>query len=373
MGNITLTDIKKNNYSLIYNLLYEQEKLSKQEIANQLHLSLPTVTQNLVALEEAGLIEKGGQFESQVGRRAVAYTVCPQAGIGIGVEILKKQVRILAVDLKGQICGCVEHKLLYRNDDAYYKETADFVSAFIRDSGFEEGQVLGIGFAVQGLTTADGQEIIFGKTLGYTGLKITALSGHLKYPCMFLHDAKCAAATELWNRRDLTDAIYLSIGKHLGGAVIIGGQTVMGKQNHGGAVEHMTLIPGGRPCYCGRSGCMETYCSVNALIHEEETLEEFFTGLRDGEAEKKRRFDEYLDHLSTTVNNLHMVMDCDVILGGHMAPYLTRADMDILHEKVREKSAFPNEEDFIFLSETARDSVPVGAALEFVRGFLDGI
>ena len=77
MGNITLTDIKKNNYSLIYNLLYEQEKLSKQEIANQLHLSLPTVTQNLVALEEAGLIEKGGQFESQVGRRAVAYTVCP--------------------------------------------------------------------------------------------------------------------------------------------------------------------------------------------------------------------------------------------------------------------------------------------------------
>nr|WP_288888216.1 ROK family transcriptional regulator [uncultured Blautia sp.] len=373
MGNITLTDIKKNNYSLIYNLLYEQEKLSKQEIANQLHLSLPTVTQNLVALEEAGLIEKGGQFESQVGRRAVAYTVCPQAGIGVGVEILKKQVRILAVDLKGQICGCVEHKLLYRNDDAYYKETADFVSAFIRDSGFGEGQVLGIGFAVQGLTTADGQEIIFGKTLGYTGLKITALSGHLKYPCMFLHDAKCAAATELWNRRDLTDAIYLSIGKHLGGAVIIGGQTVMGKQNHGGAVEHMTLIPGGRPCYCGKSGCMETYCSVNALIHEEETLEEFFTGLRDGEEEKKRRFDDYLDHLSTAVNNLHMVMDCDVILGGHMAPYLTRADMDILHEKVWEKSAFPDEEDFIFLSETARDSVPVGAALEFVRGFLDGI
>lgn len=80
-----------------------QEKLSKQEVANQLHLSLPTVTQNLVALEDAGLIEKGGQFASQVGRKAVAYTLCLQAGIGIGVEILKKQIRILAVDLKGQI------------------------------------------------------------------------------------------------------------------------------------------------------------------------------------------------------------------------------------------------------------------------------
>ena len=373
MGNITLTDIKKNNYSLIYNLLYEQEKLSKQEIANQLHLSLPTVTQNLVALEEAGLLKKGGQFESQVGRRAVAYTICLQAGIGIGVEILKKQIKILAVDLKGRICGCTEQKLLYRNDDAYYKEIAGFVSTFIRESGFMKKQVLGIGFAVQGLTTADGQEIIFGKTLGYTGLKISALSRYLEYACMFLHDAKCAAATELWNRRDLTDAIYLSIGKHLGGAVIIGGQTVMGKQNHGGAVEHMTLVPKGRQCYCGKSGCMETYCSVNALLLEEETLEEFFTGLRDGDKEKKGRFDEYLDHLSTAVNNLHMVMDCDVILGGHMAPYLTEEDLQVLHEKVREKSAFPDEQDFIFLSESAKDSVPVGAALGFVKEFLEEI
>lgn len=373
MGNITLTDIKKNNYSLIYNLLYEQEKLSKQEIANQLHLSLPTVTQNLVALEDAGLIEKGGQFASQVGRKAVAYTLCLQAGIGIGVEILKKQIRILAVDLKGQICGCTEYELLYRNDDAYYKEIAGYVSTFIEDSGFTKKQILGIGFAVQGLTTADGQEIIFGKTLGYTGLKITALSGYLPYPCMFLHDAKCAAATELWNRRDLTDAIYLSIGKHLGGAVIIGGQTVMGKQDHGGAVEHMTLIPGGRQCYCGKTGCMETYCSVNALLLEDESLEEFFDGLRNGKEENKVRFEEYLENLSTAVNNLHMVMDCDVILGGHMAPYLTEEDLDALHKKVKEKSAFPDEADFIFLSEPAKDSVPVGAALAYVKGFLEEI
>lgn len=373
MGNITLTDIKKNNYSLIYNLLYEQEKLSKQEIANQLHLSLPTVTQNLVSLEKAGLIEKGGLFESQVGRRAAAYTIRPRAGIAIGVEILKKQVRILAVDLKGRICGCTEHRLLYRNDDAYYKETAGCVNAFIQDCGFFKEQVLGIGFAVQGLTTADGREIIFGKTLGYTGLKITALSGYLEYPCMFLHDAKCAAATELWNRQDLTDAIYLSIGKHLGGAVIIDGQTLVGKQAHGGAVEHMTLIPGGRQCYCGKSGCMETYCSVHALLLEDESLDAFFSSLRNGDEEKKRRFEEYIEHLSTAVNNLHMVMDCDVILGGHMAPYLTRDDMAVLHEKVRRKSAFPDVEDFIFLSETAKDSVPVGAALEYVKGYLEHI
>lgn len=69
MGNITLTDIKKNNYSLIYNLLYEQEKLSKQEIANQLHLSLPTVTQNLVALEDAGLLKREDSLHPRWGEK----------------------------------------------------------------------------------------------------------------------------------------------------------------------------------------------------------------------------------------------------------------------------------------------------------------
>lgn len=373
MGNITLTDIKKNNYSLIYHLLYQQEKLSKQEIANQLHLSLPTVTQNLVALEKAGLIEKGGQFESQVGRKAAAYTICPQAGIAVGVEILKKQIRILSVDLKGNVCGCEEHPLLYRNDDDYYKETAKLITAFIQSRGYDKKQVLGIGFAVQGLTAASGEEIIFGKTLGYTGLKITAFSRYLDYPCRFLHDAKCAAATELWFHKELSDALYLSLGKHLGGAVIMNGQTVMGKQGHGGAVEHMTLVTGGRECYCGRKGCMETYCSVNALLLEDETLDDFFTALHNHAEDKEQRWREYLEYLSTAVNNLHMVMDCDVILGGHMAPYLTDADLENLRKMAEEKSAFAEEKDYIFLSLSAGDSVPVGAALAYVKEFLDDI
>ena len=68
-----------------------------------------------------------------------------------------------------------------------------------------------------------------------------------------------------------------------------------------------------------------------------------------------------------------MVMDSDVILGGHMAPYLTEEDLAALHKKVKEKSAFPDEAYFIFLSEAARDSVPVGAALAYVKGFLEEI
>lgn len=373
MNNITLSDIKKNNTSLIYHLLYEKEKLSKQEIAHQLHLSLPTVTQNLVFLEEEGLIMKEGLFESQVGRKAVAYTICPTARIGIGVEIQKKKIQILSLDLKGNIGDWTEHSLNYENTDGYYKETAYLVKDFILEHGISTEKILGIGFAVQGLTSTDGTEIIYGKTLGYTGLNIDVFSQHLNFPCSFFHDAKCAARTELWFGNTLNHALYLSIGKHLGGALIMDGQIVMGKAGHCGAAEHMQLIPNGKKCYCGKSGCMETYCSMDALLNDEETQEIFFTALRNHSKAEVLRWQEYLEMLSSAINNLHMLLDCDIIIGGQISSYLTAEDIHTLQALCNEKDAFPYSEPFLFQSKYPEHTVAVGAVLPYIQKFLEQI
>jgi predicted NBD/HSP70 family sugar kinase len=295
-NSITFKDIKKGNYSSIYHLIYQNEKLSKQEIANQLHLSLPTVTQNLVRLEKEKLIEKSGQFESSVGRRATAYAICPKARISIGVEIQKKTVQILAIDLLGQAIQQERLTRDYANEDRYYKEVSQAVKSFITSLDVAQEQVLGIGFAVQGLTSNDGKKITYGKILISTGLDIQVFSKYLPYPCMFLHDAKCAATTELWVRNDIGDAVYLSIGPHLGGAIIINSQIYMGKEGHSGTVEHMTIDPDGPACYCGKKGCMETFSSVNALLDEDETLDFFFQKVRSKIPSYVKRWNSFLDH-----------------------------------------------------------------------------
>ncbi|MFB9759425.1 ROK family transcriptional regulator [Ectobacillus funiculus] len=370
---ITFKDIKKSNYSAIYHLIYQNGKLSKQEIANQLHLSLPTVTQNLVRLEEKKLIEKSGQFESSVGRRATAYDICPQARISIGVEIQKETVRILAIDLLGAAFQQTELSLSYSNTDSYYKELSDAVQSFISSLDVTEEQVLGIGFAVQALTSIDGQKITYGKILNCTGLEIGVFSQYLKYPCIFVHDAKCAATTELWVRNDIGDAVYLSIGRHLGGAIIINDQIEMGKEGHSGTVEHMTIDPNGSPCYCGKKGCMETYCSVNALLEGGESLDFFFEQVRSGTLPYVERWNIFLDHLAFSINNIHLVINREFILGGHISSYLKKKDIQILHEKVYERTAFPSNEPFIHISRSPENGVPIGAAIPFIQSFLNTI
>ncbi|WP_010283751.1 ROK family transcriptional regulator [Bacillus timonensis] len=321
---ITFKDIKKNNYSLIYHLLYQKGKLSKQDIANELNLSLPTVTQNLVRLEKENLIEKNGLFESSVGRRATAYSICSHARISIGVEILKKTVQILAIDLRGETIQQTEFAIRYKNEESYFKEVSQAVREFIAALDVSDDQILGIGFAVQALTSIDGQKITYGKILNSTGLGIDVFTKYLNYPCMFVHDAQCAATTELWMQNEVGDAIYLSIGPHLGGAIILNDKLYMGNEGYSGTVEHMTVNPNGPSCYCGQKGCMETYSSINALLEENESLDIFFQQVRLHTPSYVERWNAFLNHLAYSINNIHLVLNRDFILGGHLAPYLEK-------------------------------------------------
>lgn len=54
----------------VYELIYKTQRISKQDIAYQLTLSLPTVSQQLQSLEASGLIERNGSFASTGGRKA---------------------------------------------------------------------------------------------------------------------------------------------------------------------------------------------------------------------------------------------------------------------------------------------------------------
>ena len=66
---ITTTDVKRYNKNRIFQLIYTTGKISRQEIADVLQLSLPTVNQNLKILFEKNLLqaeEKHRLYQSTV-------------------------------------------------------------------------------------------------------------------------------------------------------------------------------------------------------------------------------------------------------------------------------------------------------------------
>lgn len=373
MEKISMNDIRKKNYSDVYRLIYQERRISKSKIASSLEMSLPTVTQHLSTLEAEGLIEKQGQMASGIGRKAAAYSIKPEARVSIGLEILPDHITAVILNLHGAIIGKKETLLPFSMKAEYFTALRDMVGELLQHSSIANEAVLGVGIGMQGLVSEDGQRMLYGKILDCTGLTIHALSDLLPYPVRFIHDAECAAELELWRNPKLTDVIYLSLGVHLGGAIIMRGQIQRGRTGRTGTVEHMTLVEGGRPCYCGKLGCMECYCSIDAILEDGEDLADFFSRLRQGDSWRAQRWADYLDYLAIALNNLHMVLDCTIVLGGHLAPYLIKQDIDVLFSKLQDRTAFPEEENFICIGTQEANTVASGAAIPFIRAFLDTI
>lgn len=369
---ITPNQIKQNNRNLIYHYIYKNRKVSQQDISYDLRLSRPTVTTNLTAMENDGLIQKCGSIDTEfVGRKAAAYSVIPDYRVSIGVEILKKEIKIIAVDLYGEKIRRIAHEIAYEYKDTYFKAVCDKILEFKNLLHITDMQLLGIGFAMQGLVSPDRQTVLYGEILSCTGLSIDVFTRRLPYPCSFIHDADSAAIAELWVSPELSDAFYLSVSKHLGAAMISKGQILTGKHGHNSTIEHIQMKSDGALCYCGKRGCLETLCSLSALLDEDETLDDFFDKVQRNDTSAQNRWNTFLTELARAVNLLHLIYDTDFILGGYLASYLCEKDIAFLHEQIKQLTPFEEEADFLLISKMPKHNITIGAALPYIQDFLN--
>ncbi len=370
MQKATTAELKKTNIKNVLGFIYGRKKTSKLEIATQLDLSRPTVSQIVQDLMDQGVITRKGRFESTGGRKADALVFLPRARVAVGVELLKESFEIVAIDLYGEIIHSEMQLLPFSNTPDYVRAVCEAINHFINGLPVEPARVLGVNIVLQGLISSDGELVTYGKILGCTGMSIRQFKPYLKYPCAMAHDGEAAATVELWFSPDIINAIFVHIRYNMSGALIIGGKFLRGNELKSGVFEHMTIVPGGRPCYCGKRGCVDTYCTLSALLKPGETVSKFFQALRAGAADETARWDEYLNYLAIAIDNLHMMMDYDVILGGILGRFLLPADIARLQELIAGRTAFPTERRFIRIGATARIPIAAGAALPYVIHYL---
>ena len=165
---ITPNQIKQNNRNLIYHFIYKNQKVSQQDISYELRLSRPTVTTNLTEMENDGLVQKNGLIDTEfVGRKASAYSIVPDYRISIGIEILKNEVKMIAVNLYGEKINRMAYKIAFECKEAYFKTVCDKILEFKSSLNIADEQVLGIGFAMQGLVAPDKQTMLLFQSYGY--------------------------------------------------------------------------------------------------------------------------------------------------------------------------------------------------------------
>lgn len=94
------------------------------------------------------------------------------------------------------------------------------------------------------------------------------LSDKFGIPVAITNDANAAAIGEMTYgvARGLKDFIMITLGTGVGSGIIINGQLVYGHDGFAGELGHVIVKHNnGRLCGCGRTGCLETYCSATGV------------------------------------------------------------------------------------------------------------
>lgn len=369
---LTTISLKKINKSKVYQYIYKSKVTSKLQIVSDLQMGLSTVSQNLNLLEQEGLIERNGYFDSTGGRKAQAIQIVPDFKISIGIGILKNMFHLTAVDLYGNAIFTDTFSVPYSNTSAYYEQIAETIREFTTSNQYTEEKVLGISIATQGTTSPDHTTVTYGTIMNNTGMKLEEFTRRLPYPCYLEHDSKSAAFLELWNHPELDSAVVFLLNRNLGGAIITNHQIHQGNSMHSGTLEHMCINPDGPLCYCGNRGCLETYCSVDSLEQAAGmTIKEFFPLLREKKSSQLIQvWEDYLNHLAFAMKNLNLIVDAPIIISGYLAPYFTDEDLSYLTEHINLAAPFKLDEGQILVGTNGQYTPAIGAALHFVDQFI---
>lgn len=366
-------ELKRYNRHSIYGLLRETQQLTRQSIVNRLGLSLPTVVQNLNDLIQDGLVQEAGMQNNTGGRKAKTYSIIANARTAIGLDISRNHVSAVAINLRGEIIGNLRIKLIFSRTPEYYSCIGKLVDDLVHAAGIEPSSILGVGLCIPGLISADKSSSYYCRVLGVDGLTCAEFQPYIPYPLHLYHDTISSAFAESWQNKHNATFFYMFLSYSIGGAVLIQSSVYPGCNNRSAEIGHMKLIANGKPCYCGKRGCMDPYCSAKALVEVTDgDLNEFFNLLSQNDEKVIPVWEEYLRNLSLAIHNVRMLFDCNIVLGGRIGEKLDQY-IDILREKVAALDPFSEDTEFLTVCKFKTEAAAVGTALHFIEQYVSTI
>jgi glucokinase len=156
-------------------------------------------------------------------------------------------------------------------------------------------------------------------------------------PCVITNDANAAAIGEMTYgaARGLKDFIMITLGTGVGSGIVVNGQMVYGHDGFAGELGHVIMKRNnGRVCGCGRTGCLEAYCSATGVAR---TAREFLE-IRD---DKSLLRDYDIDNITSKD-----VYDC-AVKGDKLAIDIFNYTGTILGEALADFVTFSSPEAFV--------------------------
>jgi putative N-acetylmannosamine-6-phosphate epimerase/predicted NBD/HSP70 family sugar kinase len=250
------------------------------------HLHIPIMAEGHISSpEEACKAVNGGAWCVIVGSAITrpgeiaakfvhALEESTSSGPAIGVDIGGTSIKAGLVQRSGEVRFPVQVPTeAAKGRDAIAAGLVQAVNQVLAATLDKQIEPAGLGIATAGaVDDQDGSIFAATENLpGWAGFQLRAFAEErFHLPTFAVNDAQATVLSELHFGlgRNLSDFVALTIGTGIGGGIVSRGKLLRGQHGFAGSIGHSVIRAGGRPCNCGRNGCLETYVSTAALIRE---------------------------------------------------------------------------------------------------------
>jgi predicted NBD/HSP70 family sugar kinase len=364
------------NRRIVLDVIRRQGSMSRKEIVDTVSLSPQTVANITRDLESIGLIISRRLKAAKVrGQPPIAFELNPNGGHSIGISVEPGRISAALVNLVGDVLKRRDVEI----DTHQQRQVLSIMQGIVKElvGRPSSGERLwGIGVALPGpLVTTDISFVGPTALEGWTDLSIfDELRDATRLHVFYSVDSVAGALGEtlFGVAKSLDNFFYMHFGVGLGGTLVVNRSAYKGANGNATEIGHIPIVPNGKPCYCGNSGCLERYLSLQSLaealgldtVHDRDR-ERFTQLLEQGDARLLDWCREAAQYLRNAVCVIENMLDPRAIVIGGSAPkplveHLVSMAQP-LHRSVRGGIAQPRER--ILLSERQQDSSILGAAV----------
>ncbi|SMC23852.1 Sugar kinase of the NBD/HSP70 family, may contain an N-terminal HTH domain [Clostridium acidisoli DSM 12555] len=366
--------IKELNQKKIIQMLYRKNQLTKQVIAQNLKISIPTVISNVRELIERGFLDEIGVAESSGGRKPVIVRFLPDARYSFGVLITKEQVRIILTNLKFDIMA---EKIFDITDEVnkfndIIAEVRKEIDNIISANNIPRDKILGVGFSLPGTVNEEKLLLKNAPNLKLKDICFKEFEQDFQIPIFIENEANAAAYAEAFINFNYikNSLVFISITEGIGTGIIISDNVYRGYNKRAGEFGHMTIVKDGKQCNCGRKGCWELYASRKALIDEyrktfnikDKTLKDFLE-MTKIDSRAKEILNNYLEFLAEGIRNIILILDPQcIIIEGELSNYKNLIEDDLKNKIFQENNFYDEKECKVLFSNLEGNASIFGAA-----------
>lgn len=190
--------------------------------------------------------------------------------LSVGVDIGGMSIKTGLVDENGCIVDS-KRSITAKNSEADVKNIVSDIKALLKSHGLSGNDVVGVGIGCPGAVSPEKGVVDIFPNLGWYKVPLVQMiKKEFDIPVRISNDANVAVLAEnvYGAAKGYKNVIMFTLGTGVGGGVVIDGKLYKGNDGKGAELGHSTLILGGIPCTCGRTGCIECYVSATALIRQ---------------------------------------------------------------------------------------------------------